>query len=1834
MKWMWKQLALLGALGLTAGGAVGCATERPPINRVQADALAKSFFVGDDLEGTQDDPEFFARTTIIDVGYGAAQDGLYTSTGAQPISRIRWQITEDSLIARLSYERIANTDGKGDLTDGISYKPTEDGQVVAAYKIESHFDIARDYNPTTGEEQNVIVENSTDRPWNQREYFRVDWSSNLITDQYDFDLLSIMGFGGAVTFEPFAYTVLDPNDPNAPHFDSDAGYFDVTNKVYATPNEVDLSSLGWGISTVPACAIDGLVAGGTAPAANCGPMEVTLRQSYKRVVDTDYQPVDYDGFRFGAFGIFTNERMGYDRNYGIVDGQTHHYASRYNIWDRSHFYKDPEGMTGPVACAVTPVANQTGQIDPFGNPNVDANNDGTADACTGAGFGSQCDVFTQKCTLPYELRQAVTIPWYVNGVGIDPATGLTNPVANNAAALATAEQTAEDLFEATDWAVQEWDLAMKAAVQTARYTECMATNGANCPQVCPAGSSCASVCAGGDARAICAGLYPMWHGQQEDMDDAINIARDLSQCHRTSGWSSQTCTDLVTSEAKAYANERGDSTDYDAFAIGAVNNLEPVIVLCHNPVTAKDHPSCGPEGLAPRLGDIRYNNILTVDKPQTPSPWGIMVDADDPLTGEKVAASVNIWSHVTDLASQGLVDLVKYINGEITTADITDGTYIDNWVQAQKVNGGGMGMKTMSKDERDMRLAGAAHVSLDTYRAARNIPLPAGLGAKIAEHVTPMIMGTNANANVPSSANSVAANRMAGARASDVETELVNKPMLQSAGIYGQSTGLPTDPQTLDQVSPLAMNNPRIRSQFAALRENAFASRGTCVIDEAPEPSSLPAIAQIMATKFPRVYKDTNGDGQITPTDSNGDGVISEVPVYEICPATPPQGFTCGDVTVPNPDPNSMSTTTNTSNVILCDSNGACPNAANGAAGTCNKSNNACVVYDTDYESLTDQYNRWNQMQRYIRRKYHYAVIIHEMGHSIGMRHNFISTAAALHYRPQYWQLRTSNGDPSVVNNECQDQQDKTGAAKCVGPRYFDPLTDEENSQLIWMFGQSSVMDYPGDNSQDTLGLGVYDFAAARMFYGDVVSVYDIDGGWMPTTGVPPAADFAAGGRLGIGITSSTDSIGGLLGIQYQIHSGAAIGGTEEATRCQTFSGGPCQIHYSQLQRYFSVIHDCYPATIAAAAVVPGDPSQQGLVTGTPGAAGGPPKWWDPTKDGVYHSVFDGHVVSVNGQATKCRTLPVDYTQWNRLRAPSDGSNGTADETGGGFYQGNNSVEPGTGRQRVPYSFATDEWADTGNASVFRFDSGADTFEEANFVMNLQEDRHILDNYRRSRATFNVRASADRSYSRYNEKLYGIANGVGFYGNIYKDFLENGGVFTGGQGTPFDTFWPVVVNGQLPDNMLAASVAFDAFTRQLSRPEPGGHYAMAAAYNDPTLRSVSDSDGNPGTSIVTVPNGSAGYYQDVSFGGHPLENALEEGQGFNYATEYPLNAGSYYDKINAAILLSLSEDNFISQSRQDFYDARYRSVGMADIFPEGWARVIGNALTQDRSLMAPRITATGGVPDTNGDPRDPSSNQFPKNAIGWTSWWPPQGPSVCFPTNGANVCQGYTGSTDSTAFTPFKPASSVGVDPEIGWEVQKFLIAWTLAYIPADQQTNWIDMLRLYRAGENSDPVFADRVEWQDPVSGEFFYAKSYGHECLFGSSAVPPTDLATCTAASGKWVEKGIAARVLEYNPATVNYPAGFNDVGRAMFVIQPGGDAVVAGDPALIDSTTGAATKTCDQNVDPTCTPLSIYGNHFAYQLQGYKEVPDFLWEVVLKYGLGTPDELGVYGVSGPTM
>jgi hypothetical protein len=1607
-------VALVGSLGLWGG----CAEERDPINRVQADALAKSFFVGANLQSAEDDPEFYKRGTVVDVGYGAGQSGLFTSTYAQPVSRIRWEISEKTLNARLAYERIQGTDGKGNARKGVEHKPTNDGQIVASYEIESHFDIRRDYNPQTGEELNIVVENSDDRPWYAREYFRVDWSKNLVTDSYDYDTLSSLGVIGGVKYDAFAYTVLDPQDPDAPHFDAAAGYFDVTNKAYATPQIVDLSGLDAGAEQYPACMLSSYFEGGTEPWGNCGPIEITIRESYRRVGKSDYEPADHDGLRFQVLGGFNFDyRRSYARNYGILDRDWMRFLARYDIWERSHYYADSDKMTGPIACA-TKATTEDPTGDPSADPNRDDDGDGTADECAGAGAGAHCDVFTQKCALPYRQRKPKTIPWYIAGD--------------------------TSLFEATNWAVLEWDLALKTAIQTARLTECRRLGG------------------GGE----CSSLVAMWTGQQEDNDEAVRIARDVDACRRKDGFSAGSCIELALSLGAAVAAERGTPDDPSSLAIGMVTAMDPVIVLCHNPVISGDHAACGKPGTSARPGDLRYNIVLNVEQPQTPSPWGIMVDGNDPLTGEKVAGSMNVWTHVTDLAAQQLVDLVRYANGELTTEQITNGSYVRDWAAATRLSSGG-GLPLMSSSEVVTRLAGGTKLDPAAFEAlTKNPPLPQI--QKVLATGKGQVLDVQARSDIASPGNAKLRATLDRGRGSAVEAALVNPAILQLAG---KSSAGASD---LGNTSPLVLNQPRLSGRLRQARENALAARGACIVSEAPEPTSLSGLADILRQKFP------------------------------------PSGG----------------------------------------------------------ESPLDRQARQERMFRYVQQHYHYALLAHEMGHSIGLRHNFVSSSAPLFYRPQYWQLRTKNG---AVKTPCTEAA--ADGASCVGPRYWDPLTTEEQSQLITMWMQSSVMDYAGDPAQDFIGLGITDFAAARFFYGDVVSVYT-------------SPDYRAKTAIGTGITSATDSFGGLLGIRYGLRS--------------TSSTGVDEFNYAQLQNNYKVITDCKPVSPE------------------------PPADWDEEKRGKWNAVLDGHVVSVNGQATKCRQQPVDYVPYTALRMP------TAAEHNDGSYRGSPSVDRATNRLRVPYAFGTDTWADIGNVSVFRHDNGADPYEQVQFLISTQENRHIFDNYRRDRTTFSVRGAADRSFDRYNAKLQAIAGGMGFLQSIYEDLSTT-------QGYAFDSVWPVIVKDVVHDNMIAATVVFDHFTRELARPEPGEHGLRPVEFKDPVLHSLTDPDDFGGGPVnigrnVIIPNGSTGYLRDVGFGGHPLENRLPDDAG-EFRVEYVQNAGSYYDKINVATLLAESEDRFVSESRRDFYDSRFRAVGVADVLGEGFRRLIANALTGDRSLLAPRVAAdANGLPflDTRADTgRDPLANRYPAQPIGWPSFWPRGGPETCFSSGGRNACTNYAG---DSGFDPATPANSVAVDPQIGWEVQKFLIVWTVTHIKANEKSNWTDMMRLYPVGLNTKPEFEPRIEWQDPISGQLYYAKTFGKECLYGD--------AKNGCQGGKLVQKGIAARVLEYAgeltakgykldeakyPSTGGNPAGFNEYGRPIILHHPDGNPIVRADPAIQNLSPTGDTLTpipdCDQNLDPTCIQVVVSQNHFAHELKNYKTLPDYLYQAGVVYGLFDP-------------
>jgi len=190
LKWVW----LLGAAFACAGPALpGCAVERDPINRVQPDYVRKTDLIpsqfaaiqraGDswrdsmrpptlDPSTIRNEAQWYHQITVLDKPATTGGGGVSSYT---QVERIYWEVTENLLIARQAYERLQ--DGQGAPGAGAGVRQQE---IIAAYRIVTHFDARADYNANTGEPSNVIVENTTDRPWYKRDLMRVDWSQNLV----------------------------------------------------------------------------------------------------------------------------------------------------------------------------------------------------------------------------------------------------------------------------------------------------------------------------------------------------------------------------------------------------------------------------------------------------------------------------------------------------------------------------------------------------------------------------------------------------------------------------------------------------------------------------------------------------------------------------------------------------------------------------------------------------------------------------------------------------------------------------------------------------------------------------------------------------------------------------------------------------------------------------------------------------------------------------------------------------------------------------------------------------------------------------------------------------------------------------------------------------------------------------------------------------------------------------------------------------------------------------------------------------------------------------------------------------------------------------------------------------------------------------------------------------------------------------------------------------------------------------------------------------------------------------------------------------------------------
>lgn len=323
-------------LAATAFVAVGCG-QPELIDRTGPNPIKKSEL----LEGT-----WYIQESIIDAPKTPGASAVVGFGGK--MEKIRWKIQEDLLVGYRSYEIVPGADprvdreksklGKVIFKDGRPYE----GNPVFAYKITSHFDRQRQYNAATGEQSNVLEENTVDRPWYERQYMRVDFSNNQLHN-YE-NCTEPAGMDSPCVGGGTYMNVVTKQDQNAVDqaldfvrgADGKLNYFEFATQVIANPASIYYEGYG----NLPFCFFN--------PTVDCESGDVRLRTSVLKVdeaVANDYEPLIYTDKLMVKFGFFRQESYSYSKDYYYTYSGQQFFAMRHNIWQRAH---DANGASIPV----------------------------------------------------------------------------------------------------------------------------------------------------------------------------------------------------------------------------------------------------------------------------------------------------------------------------------------------------------------------------------------------------------------------------------------------------------------------------------------------------------------------------------------------------------------------------------------------------------------------------------------------------------------------------------------------------------------------------------------------------------------------------------------------------------------------------------------------------------------------------------------------------------------------------------------------------------------------------------------------------------------------------------------------------------------------------------------------------------------------------------------------------------------------------------------------------------------------------------------------------------------------------------------------------------------------------------------------------------------------------------------------------------------------------------------------------------------------------------------------------------------------------------------------
>ena len=124
------------------------------------------------------------------------------------------------------------------------------------------------------------------------------------------------------------------------------------------------------------------------------------------------------------------------------------------------------------------------------------------------------------------------------------------------------------------------------------------------------------------------------------------------------------------------------------------------------------------------------------------------------------------------------------------------------------------------------------------------------------------------------------------------------------------------------------------------------------------------------------------------------------------------------------------------------------------------------------------------EIEQYLRRHIFMSTQLHEVGHTLGLRHNFNASMDALNYHDAYWRIQKK-----VINGEVSE----TEQYELTGDVAQNVTNEDSNYANAAEFKNASIMEYMPGLTSDFAGIGKYDQAAINYAYANRVQVWKDD---------------------------------------------------------------------------------------------------------------------------------------------------------------------------------------------------------------------------------------------------------------------------------------------------------------------------------------------------------------------------------------------------------------------------------------------------------------------------------------------------------------------------------------------------------------------------------------------------------------------------------------------------------------------------------------------------------------------------------------------------------------------